>query len=147
MSRLWQQCCAFGVSLMLLLADGSAAAAAEMVVIVSARSSVVALTSEQVADIFLARTARLPGGEEVQALDLPLGHALRDEFYNRVAGKSPALMKAYWTRMVFTGRGQPPRELSSMPAIRKLVADNPAMIAYLERSALDASVKAVLVLR
>ena len=147
MSRLWQQCWAFGLSLMLLLADGASAAGSEMVVIVSARSPVVALTSEQVADIFLARTARLPGGEEVQALDLPVGHALRDEFYLRVAGKSPALMKAYWTRMVFTGRGQPPRELSSMSAIRKLVAENPAMIAYLERSALDASVKAVLVLR
>ena len=132
---------------MLLLADGASAAAAEMVVIVSARSPLTALTSAQVADIFLARTARLPGGEEVQALDLPLGHALRDEFYARVAGKSPALMKAYWTRMVFTGRGQPPRELSSMTAIRKLVAENPSMIAYLERSALDASVKAVLVLR
>jgi len=147
MSRLWQQCCAFSLSLMMLLADGASAAGAEMVVIVSARSPVVALTSEQVADIFLARTARLPSGEEVQALDLPVGHALRDEFYARVAGKSPTLMKAYWTRMVFTGRGQPPRELSSMSAIRKLVAENPSMIAYLERGALDASVKAVLVLR
>ncbi|WP_229255950.1 phosphate ABC transporter substrate-binding protein [Duganella fentianensis] len=147
MSRYWQQSCAFGLSLLILLTDVASAAAAELVVIVSARSPVVALSTEQVADIFLARTARLPGGEEVQALDLPLGHALRDEFYARVAGKSPALMKAYWTRMVFTGRGQPPRELSSMAAIRKLVAENPAMIAYLERSALDASVKAVLVLR
>jgi hypothetical protein len=34
-----------------------------------------------------------------------------------------------------------------MAAIRKLVGENPATIAYLERSALDASVKAVLVLR
>ncbi|MFC0168500.1 phosphate ABC transporter substrate-binding protein [Pseudoduganella danionis] len=147
MSRYWQQCCAFGLSLLILLADGASATAAELVVIVSARSPLVALSTEQVADIFLARTARLPSGEEVQALDLPLGHALRDEFYARVAGKSPALMKAYWTRMVFTGRGQPPRELSSMAAIRKLVGENPATIAYLERSALDASVKAVLVLR
>lgn len=147
MAKFRQQCCAFGLSLLMLLCDGASATAAELVVIVSARSPVVALTSEQVADIFLARTARLPGGDEVQALDLPVGHALRDEFYARVAGKSPALMKAYWTRMVFTGRGQPPRELSSMAAIRKLVADNPSTIAYLERSALDASVKAVLVLR
>jgi hypothetical protein len=52
-------------------------------------------------------------------------------------------MKAYWTKMVFTGRGQPPRELPNSAAVRKIVADNPAMIAYIDRAALDASVKAI----
>lgn len=146
-AKFWQQCCAASLSVLMLLTDVATASAAELVVIVSARSPVVALTSDQVADIFLSRTVRMPGGDEVQPLDLPVGHAVRDEFYSRVASKSPALMKAYWTRMVFTGRGQPPRELSSMASIRKLVADNPSMIGYIERSALDASVKTVLVLR
>jgi hypothetical protein len=149
MAHFWGLCRAGAFSLLflhlLLLSVG--VNAAELVVIMSARSPVVALTSEQVADIFLARSGSLPGGEEVQPLDLPVGHPLRNDFYLRVAGKSPALMKAYWTRMVFTGRGQPPRELSSVALIRKLVADNPTMIAYLERSALDASVKTVLVPR
>ena len=61
-----------------------------------------------------------------------------------MAAKSPALMKAYWTKMVFTGRGQPPRELPNSVAVRKMAAENPSMIGYIDRSALDASVKAVL---
>jgi len=119
------------------------AAAADYVVIVSARSPVTALRAEQVAAIFLAQTGYFPGGEEAVALDLPVGSPLRDAFYYKVAARSPALMKAYWTKMVFTGRGQPPRELPSSAAVRRMVADNPAMIAYIDRSALDASVKAI----
>jgi ABC-type phosphate transport system substrate-binding protein len=130
-----------------LLLWSGAAGAAELVVIVSARSPVNALRPEQVAEIFLAQTGRFPGGEQAVALDLPVGSPLRDEFYDRMAAKSPALMKAYWTKMVFTGRGQPPRELASSAAVRRMVADNPAMIGYIDRAALDASVKAVQVAR
>ncbi|GJI89853.1 phosphate ABC transporter substrate-binding protein [Duganella hordei] len=130
---------------LLLLSAAGAARPAELVVIVSARNPLSVLRPEQVVDIFLAQTGRFPGGDEAVALDLPLGSPLRDEFYSRVAARSPALMKAYWTKMVFTGRGQPPRELASSAAVRRMVADNPSMIGYIDRSALDASVKAVLV--
>ncbi|WP_343729300.1 phosphate ABC transporter substrate-binding protein [Duganella sp.] len=126
-----------------LLLWGGAAAASDFVVIVSAKSPVTALRAEQVAAIFLSQTGHFPGGEEATALDLPFGSPLRDAFYSKVAARTPALMKAYWTKMVFTGRAQPPRELPNSAAVRKMVADNPAMIAYIDRSALDASVKAI----
>ncbi|WP_332855691.1 phosphate ABC transporter substrate-binding protein [Duganella sp. S19_KUP01_CR8] len=135
------------ISLLLLVLTCAGVGAAELVVIVSARNPLSALRPEQVADIFLAQTGRFPGGDEAMALDLPVGSPLRDEFYNKVAAKSPALMKAYWTKMVFTGRGQPPRELANSIAVRKMVAENPSMIGYIDRAALDASVKAVLVTR
>jgi ABC-type phosphate transport system substrate-binding protein len=128
------------------LGSPPAAGATEMVVIVSASSQLQALRQEQVADIYLGQTVRLPDGEEAVALDQRMGSPLRDEFYSRVAGKSPALLKAYWTKMVFTGRGQPPKEAAGSAAVRRLVADNPGMIGYIEKSALDPSVRAVLVL-
>ncbi len=135
------------IFLVLLVLACAGAGAAELLVIVSARNPLSALRPEQVADIFLAQTGRFPGGDEAMALDLPLGSPLRDEFYSKVAAKSPALMKAYWTKMVFTGSGQPPRELANSIAVRKMVADNPSMIGYIDRAALDGSVKAVLVTR
>ncbi|WP_028103646.1 hypothetical protein [Pseudoduganella violaceinigra] len=121
------------------------AAAAELVVVVSARSPITSLRAEQVADIFLSEATRFPDGGEAVALDLPIGSPMRDEFYLKVTNRTPALMKAYWTKKVFTGRGQPPRELPNSQAVRKLVADNPTLIGYIERSALDASVRPVLV--
>jgi ABC-type phosphate transport system substrate-binding protein len=131
-------------SLLLVLLAG-ASAAAELVVVVSARSPVTTLRAEQVADIFLSEATRFPDGGEVVALDLPIGSPLRDDFYLKVANRTPALMKAYWTKKIFTGRGQPPRELPNSQAVRKLVADNPNLIGYIERSAIDASVRPVLV--
>ncbi|WP_229258452.1 phosphate ABC transporter substrate-binding protein [Duganella rivi] len=131
---------------LLLWGAAAFASAADLVVVVSAKSAVTSLRAEQVAAIFMAQTGRFPSGEEAIAIDLPVGSPLRDEFYNRVAARTPALMKAYWTKMVFTGRGQPPRELPNSAAVRKMVADNPAMIAYIDRSALDASVKAIQVM-
>jgi len=130
--------------LMLALLTG-AATAADLVVVVSAHSTITTLRAEQVADIFLSEATRFPDGGEVVALDLPIGSPLRDDFYLKVANRTPALMKAYWTKKIFTGRGQPPRELPNSMAVRKLIADNPTLIGYIERSALDASVRPVLV--
>ncbi|KQZ44088.1 hypothetical protein [Duganella sp. Root1480D1] len=130
---------------LLLVLLASAAAAAELVVVVSARSPITSLRAEQVADIFLSEATRFPDGGEVVALDLPIGSPLRDDFYLKVASRTPALMKAYWTKRIFTGRGQPPRELPNSQAVRKLVADNPNLIGYIDRSALDGSVRPVLV--
>lgn len=132
----------------LALAIGAAAnASAELVVIVSARNPAPALNSDQIAAIFLGQSGRFPDGAEAVALDQRLGSQERNQFYQQVAGKTPALLKAHWSKMVFTGRGQPPREAADSASVRRMVADNPALIGYIERSALDASVRPVLVLR
>ena len=123
------------------------AVAGELVVIVSSKSPVGSLRPEQVADIFLGQAASLPGASEVVAVDQVFGSPERDEFYAKVTSKSRPLLKAYWTKMIFTGRGQPPKEVGSSAAIRKMVADNPALIGYIDKSALDPSVKTVLVVR
>lgn len=121
------------------------AAADELVVVVSSKNSLTSLRAEQVADIFLAQTGHFPDGAEAIAIDQRIGSNIRDEFYVKVAAKSPALVKAYWTKMIFTGRGQPPREISNSIAVRKMVADNPSLIGYIDKAALDDSVKTVLV--
>jgi ABC-type phosphate transport system substrate-binding protein len=120
------------------------ARAADLVVIVSARSQVTALRPDQVAAIFLGQLARFPDGAEAVPLDQRVGSPLRDEFYARVTAKTPALLKAYWSKMVFTGRGQPPAELPDSTAVKRKIADNPELIGYIDRSALDGSVRPVL---
>lgn len=135
-------CC----TLAALLVVGSAGAA-DLVVIVSARAPVTALRADQVADIFLSESNRFPDGGEATPVDQQVGTVLRDEFYEKVARRSPALMRAYWTKMIFTGRGQPPREVPGNAGVKKLVADNPGMIGYIDRSELDPTVRAVLMVR
>lgn len=120
------------------------ASGVEIVVIVSARSPINSLRPDQVADIFLGQNPFFPDGREAVALDQNIGSGSRDEFYRKVAAKSPALLKAYWSKMIFTGRGQPPQEVTGSLALRKLVAENPGLIGYIDKAALDASVKSVM---
>ncbi len=132
------------LSLLLLSALAVTVQAGEIIIIVSAGNQTGALRQDQVADIFLGQIGHFPDGREVIALDLGIGSTIRDEFYVKIAAKTPPLLKAYWTKMIFTGRGQPPRELADSVAVRKLVAANPNLIGYIDRTAFDSSVKAVL---
>lgn len=118
--------------------------AGDIIVIVSASNQAGALRPDQVADIFLGQIGHFPDGTDVLAIDQSIGLPIRDEFYVKVVSKTPPLVKAYWTKMIFTGRAQPPRELPDSIAVRKLVAANPNLIGYIDKSALDSSVRAIL---
>ncbi|MGN6666264.1 MAG: phosphate ABC transporter substrate-binding protein [Trinickia sp.] len=125
---------------------GTTVSDARLVVIVSAKSPLASLSENQVADIYLGRTSQLPGGAAVIPIDLADDAANRATFYRLVCRKSPAQLRAYWSKLVFTGSGQPPREVADTDAMKKLVASGTDAIGYIDSSQLDASVKAVLVL-
>lgn len=98
------------------------------------------ISREQVANLYLGRSA------ELRLFDLPEGHATRDLFYKKAAERDPAQVKAVWSRIVFSGRGTPPREMADAAAIKKAVAADPKAVGYIDKSAVDASVKVVLLL-
>lgn len=122
-------------------------ARAEVVVIVSAKNPTTALSADQASDIFLSNNANFPGGGQAVPVDQAEGSPLRDEFYSKTSGKSPAQVKAFWSKVIFTGKGRPPKEAGDSAAVKKLVADNPNIVGYIDKSAVDASVKVVLTVR
>lgn len=126
------------------LAFGFSLAQAEVVVVVSAKSAAGTLTAAQASDIFLGKLTSFPSGGQVIPVDQAEGSAIRDEFYTKVAGKSAAQVKAYWSKIIFSGKGQPPKEVADSSAVKKLIADNPNIIGYIDKSAVDGSVKTVL---
>ena len=116
------------------------------VVVIANKAAPDSLTKEQVADIFLGRSTALPNGTAATPLDQPEASALRDEFYTKATGKSAAQAKSHWAKMAFSGKGIPPKEEPSSADVRKAVAGSPGAIGYIEKSAVDGSVKAVLTL-
>jgi ABC-type phosphate transport system substrate-binding protein len=128
----------------LALSLGSGATEAEVVAVVSSRCPETALSRNQLADIFLGRSSRFPDGKQAVPIDQAEGSAARDEFYATFTGKSPAQVKAHWSKIIFTGRGQPPPEVSNSIEVRKRVAGDPAAIGYIDRKLVDDSVKVLL---
>lgn len=112
-------------------------AQADVVVVAGANSPVSMLSRDQSADIFLGKnTSAIP-------LDQPESSPLREEFYSKVTGKSASQAKSHWSKLSFTGKGTPPKEGRSSDDIKKLVADNPKLVGYIEKSAVDSSVKVI----
>ncbi len=130
------------VGLALSLAGGTTMA--EVVAVVSSRCPVSALSKNQVVDIFLGRASRFPDGEQALPIDQSEGSAARDEFYAKYAGKSAAQLKAHWAKIIFTGRGQPPEDVSNSNDVKKLVVKNPRAIGYIEKNLVDGSVRVLL---
>jgi ABC-type phosphate transport system substrate-binding protein len=116
---------------------------ADVVAVVAPTNPVAALSQQQVADIFLGKSSRFPNGDSATPVDQREGSAVRDEFYARFTGKSPAQIKAFWSKIIFTGRGRPPRAVANSAEAKKLLATNPHAIAYIERRDVDSSVKVV----
>jgi ABC-type phosphate transport system substrate-binding protein len=124
-----------------LWAAQAAARAEDVVPVVSAKSPITSLNAAQVADIFLGKTNRFPDGSPAVPIDLSEESPERERFYAQYTGKSPAQVKAYWSKIIFTGRGQPPRQASTGREMRKLVAENPNAIGYIDPSLVDSSVR------
>lgn len=124
------------------VASASLAAGAEdIVAVVSAKSPITALNSEQVADIFLGKTTRFPDGSAAVPIDQNEDSPDRDRFYAQYTGKSPAQVKAHWSKLIFTGRGQPPRQVANGAEAKRAVAQDPHAIAYIDNRLVDSSVR------
>jgi len=122
----------------------AAAAQAQVAVIVNPKSPTASMTADQVAGIFLGKSNTLPSGAAAAPVDQPESAAVREQFYTKVTGKQAAQVKAAWSRLVFSGKATPPKELANSAEVKKFVAGNADAIGYVEKSAVDGTVKAVL---
>jgi ABC-type phosphate transport system substrate-binding protein len=128
----------------LSLSFGSARASAEVVAVVAAKNPVSTLSKNQIADIFLGKMTRFPDGRQVLPIDQVENSSARETFYLKFTGMSPAQLKAHWSKIIFTGRGQPPPEVSNGIEVKKFIAKHPDAIGYIEQKLVDDSVKVVL---
>lgn len=111
---------------------------AEVVVVVNPKNASGAMTSDQAAQFFLGKSTLMT------PIDQPEGSPLRAEFYKKVADKDASQAKALWSKLVFTGKATMPKEVADNAAVKAAVAANPKAIGYIDKSAVDASVKVVL---
>jgi ABC-type phosphate transport system substrate-binding protein len=121
------------------VALGAASVAnADVVVVVSASSGAGTMTAEQVSDVFLGKSTAFTPVEQAES------SPIRDEFYIKVTGKDSAQVKAIWTKLIFTGKAALPKALPSSADVKKALAADPKAIGYIEKGAVDGSVKVVL---
>lgn len=120
---------------------------AEIAVIVHPSMDIAAMTQDNVQRIFLGKATRFENDKVANPINQSEGNAIRDEFITKVLDKTDGQYRAYWSRLIFTGKGAPPKDMGGDADVKKLVADNPNMIGYIDVMSVDDSVKVVLTVK
>ena len=102
-----------------------------------------AVVADDLNRLFLGRSSSFADGSKATPLNLAEGQASRDEFDSKVLNRSSAQLKAYWSKLVFTGKGTPPKELADDAAVKAAVAADASAIGYISSASVDGSVKVV----
>ena len=101
-------------------------------VIVNRSSSVQTLTREEVSAAFMKRVRRWPDGTYIEAIDQRPSSGLREAFSEEIHEKSVRYVIRYWQRLIFSGRGIPPREADADEAVIDFVAGHNGAIGYVD---------------
>ena len=120
-----------------LYGTGRSCAAAELAVAMSAASAVESLSRDQVVNIFLGRFRQLPDGTTALPVDQPEALPLRAAFYRLLVNKNPAEIRAYWARLVFSGKTAPPHQAGTPEEVLQWLRDRPGAIGYLDAERLE----------
>ena len=115
--------------LLALLLSTQSVAAEELVLIVHRDSGISTLSREQASHLFLGRVKMLPSGGRAIVVEV---EPLRASFYRRLLGREIAEINAYWARLQFSGRTQPPLRVSDSAAAVARVAEDPQAIAFVD---------------
>jgi hypothetical protein len=118
-------------------------AQADVVVIASSKSSIPSMDKDQVSDIYLGKSTTYPDGSTALPIAQVEAESAHQEFSNAVIDKSESQLKSYWSKMVFSGKGTPPKELPNSGEVLKLISSNPSLIGYVDKTAADGSVKVI----
>ena len=136
----------FRIIVLAAFMDVSAAAQAGMAVIAHPTNSLAGITQEQLAKIYLGKTREFSDGKPVIPVDQREGSVIRNKFYKTVTDKGESAVKAHWSKLLFTGKAQPPRDLGDDDGVKAWVAKNPEGLGYVDGKVLDKSVKVLLIL-
>lgn len=126
----------------LLLVIASYCANADIVVVVHPSNNA-SFDKSSISKLFLGKAKSFDDGNQAVPINQAEGTNTRDAFNSTVLSKSGSQLKAYWSKLVFTGKGSPPKEVASDAEVIDLISKNPSMIGYIDSASLTDAVKSV----
>jgi len=106
-------------------------------------SNASSISNDDIKRIFLGKMKKFPGGGSVIVINQSSSSDARKSFDSGALGKSANQIKAYWSKLVFSGKGNPPKEVANDQEVISLVKDNPAVIGYVDSASVTGDVKVI----
>lgn len=114
-----------------------------LAVIVSKHSNINSITKKELSKLFLSKTRKLPNGKKSYLIEMQ-DKEIRSKFYEEICNKNDKQLRKYWTKMIFTGRGQPPKKIKSIDEIIEYVENNQNAISYIPSKYVNSTIKTIL---
>ncbi|ATC94030.1 phosphate ABC transporter substrate-binding protein [Pseudoalteromonas tunicata] len=115
---------------------------AEVAVVVHP-SSTVTLDQDEIAKIYLGKTKSFANGNKIDIASLGDGDPITSEFNEKVLKKSSSQVNAYWSKLVFTGKGTPPQKVDNSAAMINFVASTENAIGFIDANKVTDGVKVI----
>jgi len=112
------------------------------VAVIAHPSQNLTVSPDELERIFLGKLKQVDG-QSIVPINLKMGSPVRKDFNEKVLGKTESQLKSYWSRLVFTGKAQPPKDVESESEMLELIARNPNMVGYIDKSNLTPAVKLI----
>lgn len=119
--------------LVMLAATAACAGEEAFRVVVHRNNPIESITRAELSAIYMKRTRSWRDGSEIVPADQPVSSAVRERFSRSIHGKNVAYVTRYWQRLIFSGRGIPPRQLQNDAAVLELVKNRRDAIGYIAR--------------
>ena len=124
----------------------SSATFADVAVIVHP-SNTDTLDNVTISRLFLNKMKAFPNGGRAEPMALPEGAPQTEIFNQQILGKNASQLTAFWSKLVFTGKGQPPKSHKDSQTLMSAVAVEPNAIGYVDSAVVDDSVRVVATLK
>ncbi len=122
----------------------STAVLAEIAIIANPASSASELDARTAKKLFLGKIRSVPGMSDITLVGQGDDSPIKAEFTQKITKKKPGKYKAYWSRMIFSGKAVPPKELANDAEVKAYVASHVDAIGYVDANIVDDTVKVLL---
>ena len=108
----------FRLSLAAGLLVGASLVNAELLVVVNPGNAMTTISAKDLSRLYLGKARAFPGGGRANPVNQPAGSAARNEFYQTYANMKDAQVKSHWSKLIFSGNGNPPAEAANDAAVK-----------------------------
>jgi ABC-type phosphate transport system substrate-binding protein len=120
----------------------SLVASAELVLVVHP-SNDASIDVKAAQRIFLGKESKFSNGKEAIPINQAPDSPNRASFDTDTLGRSSTQIAAYWSKLVFTGKGIPPKEVGNDAEVIAIVAGNQDAVGYVDSASVTGAVKAI----
>jgi ABC-type phosphate transport system substrate-binding protein len=130
-----------------ILMSVAAISRADIAIIAHPAASLAGVDDGQVTRIYLGKSKTFPNGDPVKPADQTRNSPSRKEFIEKVLQKNESQLKSYWSKLIFTGKGNPPETVGDDKGMMAWVASHEDGLGYVDAALVDSSVKVLLIVK